>query len=55
MAAGVLGVVALFTGDDGITSGLMSQGKRVAPLLQLGGDPLRIGASLVVRAIRPGR
>ena len=53
VAAGVLGGVAPFLGDEGITSGLMNLGKRVAPLLRLGGDPLRIGASLMVRAIRP--
>lgn len=53
VAAGILGGVAPFLGDEGITSGLMNLGKRVAPLLKLGGDPLRIGASLVVRAIRP--
>jgi pimeloyl-ACP methyl ester carboxylesterase len=53
VAAGVLGGVAPFLGDEGITSGLMNLGKRVAPLLQLAGDPLRIGASLVIRAVRP--
>ncbi len=53
VAAGVLGGVAPFLGDEGITSGLMNLGKRAAPLLQLGGDPLRIGASLVIRMIRP--
>ncbi|CDO90074.1 alpha/beta hydrolase [Mycobacterium triplex] len=53
VATGVLGGVAPFVGDEGISSGLMNLGKRVAPLLQLGGDPLRIGASLLVRAIRP--
>ncbi len=53
VAAGILGGVAPFLGDEGITSGLMNLGKRVAPLLRLGGDPLRIGASLLVRSIRP--
>jgi pimeloyl-ACP methyl ester carboxylesterase len=53
VAAGVLGGVAPFLGDEGITSGLMNLGKRAAPLLRLGGDPLRIGASLVIRMIRP--
>jgi pimeloyl-ACP methyl ester carboxylesterase len=53
VAAGILGGVAPFVGDEGITSGLMNLGKRAAPLLRLGGDPLRIGASLMVRAIRP--
>ncbi|OMC17086.1 MULTISPECIES: alpha/beta fold hydrolase [unclassified Mycobacterium] len=53
VAAGVLGGVAPFLGDEGITSGLMNLGKRVAPLLRVGGDPLRIGASLVIRMIRP--
>ena len=53
VAAGVLGGVAPFLGDEGIASGLMNLGKRAAPLLRLGGDPLRIGASLVIRMIRP--
>jgi pimeloyl-ACP methyl ester carboxylesterase len=53
VAAGVLGGVAPFLGDERITSGLMNLGSRVAPLLQLAGDPLRIGASLLIRAIRP--
>jgi pimeloyl-ACP methyl ester carboxylesterase len=53
VAAGVLGGVAPFLGDERITSGLMNLGARVAPLLQLVGDPLRIGASLLIRAIRP--
>jgi pimeloyl-ACP methyl ester carboxylesterase len=53
VTAGILGGVAPFLGDEGITSGLMNLGKRVAPLLKLGGDPLRIGASLLVRSIRP--
>ncbi|WP_068179770.1 alpha/beta hydrolase [Mycobacterium sp. UM_CSW] len=53
VAVGVLGGVAPFLGDEGITSGLMNLGKRAAPFLRLGGDPLRIGASLVIRAIRP--
>jgi pimeloyl-ACP methyl ester carboxylesterase len=53
VAAGVLGGVAPFLGDEGITSGLMNLGKRAAPLLRIGGEPLRIGASLVIRMIRP--
>ncbi|OBI59865.1 alpha/beta fold hydrolase [Mycobacterium sp. E796] len=53
VAVGVLGGVAPFLGDEGITSGLMNLGKRAAPFLRLWGDPLRIGASLVIRAIRP--
>jgi pimeloyl-ACP methyl ester carboxylesterase len=53
VVAGVLGGVAPLIGDEGITSGLMNLGKRAAPLLQLAGDPLRIGASLLIRAIRP--
>ena len=53
VVAGVLGGVAPLLGDEGITSGLMNLGKRAAPLLQLAGDPLRIGASLVIRTIRP--
>jgi pimeloyl-ACP methyl ester carboxylesterase len=53
VATGVLGGVAPFLGDEAITSGLMTLGARLAPLLRLGGNPLRIGASLVIRAIRP--
>ena len=53
VAVGVLGGVAPFLGDEGITSGLMNLGKRAAPFLRLWGEPLRIGASLVIRAIRP--
>jgi pimeloyl-ACP methyl ester carboxylesterase len=53
VAVGVLGGVAPFVGEEGISSGLMTLGSRVAPLLQLGGNPLRIGASLVIRSIRP--
>ena len=31
----------------------MELGLRVAPLLKYGGNPLRIGASLLVQSIRP--
>ncbi len=50
---GVLGGVAPFRGADGISSGLMNLGSRVAPLLSLGGNPLRLGASLLIRTVRP--
>lgn len=53
VAAGVLGGVAPFHGRDSISSGLMNLGSRVSPLLQVAGNPLRIGTSLLIRAIRP--
>ena len=36
VVTGVLGGVAPFIGDEGITSGLMNLGKRAAPLLRAG-------------------
>lgn len=53
VAAGVLGGVAPTCGPDAIRGGLMDLGSAVAPLLKLGGAPLRIGASLLIRAARP--
>ena len=53
VAAGVLGGVAPTRGPDAIRGGAMDLGVRVAPLLRLGGSPLRVGASLLVRAARP--
>ncbi|MGB8390858.1 alpha/beta fold hydrolase [Mycobacterium sp.] len=53
VAVGVLGGVAPTCGPDAISGGLMNLGSRVAPLLRLGGNPLRVGASLLVRAARP--
>ncbi len=53
VAAGVLGGVAPTHGPDAISGGLMDLGQRVAPLLRLGGNPLRLGASLLIRAARP--
>jgi pimeloyl-ACP methyl ester carboxylesterase len=53
MAAGVLGGVAPTRGPDAIRGGAMDLGVRLAPLLRLGGSPLRVGASLLVRAARP--
>ena len=50
---GVLGGVAPTCGPDAIAGGAMSLGVRVAPLLKLGGNPLRLGASMLVQAIRP--
>lgn len=38
---------------DAISGGLMRLGSAVAPLLQVGGTPLRLGASLLIRAARP--
>lgn len=53
VAAGVLGGVAPTRGPDAISGGLMRLGSAVAPLLQVGGTPLRLGASLLIRAARP--
>lgn len=53
VAAGVLGCVAPTRGPDAISGGLMRLGSAVAPLLQVGGTPLRLGASLLIRAARP--
>jgi len=53
VAAGVLGGVAPTCGPDAISGGLMNLGSAVAPLLKLGGSPLRVGASLLIRAARP--
>jgi pimeloyl-ACP methyl ester carboxylesterase len=53
VAAGVLGGVAPTRGPDAISGGAMNLGSAVAPLLKLGGSPLRVGASLMIRAARP--
>lgn len=53
VVAGVLGGVAPTRGPDAISGGLMRLGSAVAPLLQVGGTPLRLGASLLIRAARP--
>ncbi len=53
VAAGVLGGVAPTQGPDAISGGAMNLGLRVAPLLKFWGNPLRIGASLLVQAARP--
>lgn len=53
VAAGVLGGVKPTRGPDAISGGLMRLGSAVAPLLQVGGTPLRLGASLLIRAARP--
>ncbi|GAB7142914.1 alpha/beta fold hydrolase [Mycobacterium riyadhense] len=53
VAAGVLGGVAPTCGPDAISGGLMTVGLWVAPLLRMGGSPLRLGASMLIRAARP--
>ncbi|OBJ87083.1 alpha/beta fold hydrolase [Mycobacterium asiaticum] len=53
VAVGVLGGVAPTRGPDAISGGAMDLGLRVAPLLKFGGSPLRIGASLLIQAVRP--
>lgn len=53
VAAGVLGGVAPTQGPEAISGGAMTLGLRVAPFLKFGGNPLRIGASMLVQSIRP--
>jgi pimeloyl-ACP methyl ester carboxylesterase len=53
VAVAVLGGVAPTQGPDAIRGGAMELGLRLAPLLKYGGNPLRIGASLLVQSIRP--
>jgi pimeloyl-ACP methyl ester carboxylesterase len=53
VAVGVLGGVAPTRGPDAISGGAMNLGLRVAPLLRFGGNPLRVGASLLIQAARP--
>ncbi|ORA82040.1 alpha/beta hydrolase [Mycobacterium malmoense] len=53
VAVGVLGGVAPTRGPDAISGGAMNFGLLVAPLLKFGGSPLRVGASLLIRAARP--
>ena len=53
VAVGVLGGVAPTHGPDAISGGAMKLGLRVAPWLKFGGNPLRLGASLLVQAARP--
>ncbi|OBK19271.1 alpha/beta fold hydrolase [Mycobacterium asiaticum] len=53
VAVGVLGGVAPTQGPDAIRGGAMDLGLRVAPLLKFGGSPLRVGASLLIQAVRP--
>lgn len=53
VAAEDTGGVAPTRGPDAISGGLMRLGSAVAPLLQVGGTPLRLGASLLIRAARP--
>jgi pimeloyl-ACP methyl ester carboxylesterase len=53
VAVGVLGGVAPTRGPDAINGGAMNLAVAVAPLLRLGGLPLRWGASLLIQAARP--
>ncbi|QLL06299.1 alpha/beta fold hydrolase [Mycobacterium vicinigordonae] len=53
VALGVLGGVAPTQGPEAISGGAMTLGLRVAPLLRFGGNPLRIGASMLIQSIRP--
>jgi pimeloyl-ACP methyl ester carboxylesterase len=51
--AGVLGGVAPTRGPDAISGGAMNLGLRLAPILKFAGNPLRLGASLLIQAARP--
>lgn len=53
VAVGVLGGVAPTRGPDAISGGAMNLGSLVAPMLQLGGTPLRLSASALIRLARP--
>jgi pimeloyl-ACP methyl ester carboxylesterase len=53
VAAGVLGGVAPARGPDAIVGGAMKFGVRVAPVLKLGGRPLRVFLGLMIQAARP--
>ncbi len=54
VAAGVIGGVAPTMGSDAIAGGVMgSVGLRLAPLLQVAGDPIGLAASVLIRLIRP--
>ena len=53
VAAGVLGGVAPSSGPDAISGGVMTLGSLVAPLLEIGGTPIRLAASTLIRLIRP--
>jgi pimeloyl-ACP methyl ester carboxylesterase len=53
VVAGILGGVAPTRGPEAISGGAMNLGVRIAPLLKLGGAPLRVGASMLVQSIRP--
>lgn len=53
VAAGVLGGVAPYVGPDGIASGLMDLGSKVAPVLELAGAPIRLAAATLIKLIAP--
>jgi pimeloyl-ACP methyl ester carboxylesterase len=53
VAAGVLGGVAPTQGPDAIIGGAMKFGLWFAPLLRLGGRPLRVLLSLLIQSARP--
>lgn len=53
VAVGVLGGVAPTCGPDAISGGAMTLGLRIAPVLRLGGTPLRLTASTLIRLSRP--
>lgn len=53
VAAGVLGGVAPYVGPDGIASGLMNLGSKVAPVLELAGAPIRLAAATLIKVVAP--
>jgi pimeloyl-ACP methyl ester carboxylesterase len=53
VVAGVLGGVAPVSGPDAVRGGVMALGSYVAPLLVVGGTPIRLTATAVIRLARP--
>jgi pimeloyl-ACP methyl ester carboxylesterase len=53
VAAGVLGGVAPASGPDAVAGGAMAFGVRVAPMLEVGGLPVRFTAGWLIRMARP--
>jgi pimeloyl-ACP methyl ester carboxylesterase len=53
VAAGILGGVAPYIGEDAIASGLMNLGKTVAPVLEVAGLPIRLVAGTLIKFLGP--
>ncbi len=53
VAAGILGGVAPYVGEDAISSGLMNLGSTVAPVLEVAGLPIRLVAGTLIKFLGP--